>query len=915
MRSFRLGCLLATSVTFIACTSPQLQGEIPLDAGIDGGDAGTDGAVDTCAYPGVPFDVGSTTGHPAPLEATAGQARAGRITAAQLPRTPSGLGTWEDGDFVLANAKVAMVIEDAGDSDLYDPWGGKPVGFAHVRNGQLVDPSDFGEMLMFAFGPSSVVTEHVGVVADGSDGGPAIVRAEGRISPIPFVFGLVRVFWNSQTYRNDVTRFAVDYVLEPDAEHVDVYLHGRHADPDNPLWSGGTEGHGFMFSDRLLAFQPNGNGFNSDLYAAAEHSWLAFVDDRGVGYAFETPGETMKPLPSASGFVGTYSPGPEFPPCGQPEGQGYLSSRIHIGGPDADALLDAVARSHGDATRTITGHVAAAGGGGRDHVRVHVVEAADHSRYVTRTWTDANGDFTVHVPAALDVDVYAFLQGEALLGPDNVPAADTTSSLTAPAAATVHVDAAVDGMGQPIPYKLQVLPADATTTVPTPLYGNWGEELPTSGRLHVEYVLAGDSLDLVLPAGTWKLVASRGFRYELSEQVVTVSGGDSVTFSPQLVRSIDTPGVFCADFHIHTRLSNDSPDDPVMKLRSGLAEDLDLPVRSDHEAIRDWDDILTAPRSAGGLDSAGFAVAPTSVEMTTMEAYGHFGVIPAFEDPTLPNGGTPLWQTYPTAANLDAPFANLTPAELFASVHARPDSPALIVNHPIGGKNYFSYAAYDEVTGIAGRPDRWSEDFDGIEVFNDSDWLANRSSRVRAWLSFLDRGVHVVAVGSSDTHNVSGSPMGYARTCMDFNPVSITSLPQQATDRRAFAYHIRDALLASRAAVNGGVFVEASVAGVGPGGTATGLGTDDFVHLRVRAPSWMDVDVIEIVVDGQTLGTLDVAADCTQNGVVRCELDYPIPVGTANSYVVVAAYGNATMEPVMRGRIPFGMTNAIFLER
>ena len=51
--------------------------------------------------------------------------------------------------------------------------------------------------------------------------------------------------------------------------------------------------------------------------------------------------------------------------------------------------------------------------------------------------------------------------------------------------------------------------------------------------------------------------------------------------------------------------------------------------------------------------------------------------------------------------------------------------------------------------------------------------------------------------------------------------------------------------------------------------------------------------------DGQTLATLDVAADCTQNGVVRCDVNYPIPVGAANSYVVVAAYGNTTMEPVM----------------
>ena len=72
---------------------------------------------------------------------------------------------------------------------------------------------------------------------------------------------------------------------------------------------------------------------------------------------------------------------------------------------------------------------------------------------------------------------------------------------------------------------------------------------------------------------------------------------------------------------------------------------------------------------------------------------------------------------------------------------------------------------------------------------------------------------------------------------------------------------------------------------------------------------------VVVVVDGAVASTIDVANDCTQNGVVRCDQDFPISVGATNSYVVVAAYGNTTMEPLMRGRIPFGVTNPIYLER
>jgi len=162
---------------------------------------------------------------------------------------------------------------------------------------------------------------------------------------------------------------------------------------------------------------------------------------------------------------------------------------------------------------------------------------------------------------------------------------------------------------------------------------------------------------------------------------------------------------------------------------------------------------------------------------------------------------------------------------------------------------------------------------------------------------------------------VMGSPMGYDRTCIDFNPDGITSLPQAPAARHDFGYLLRDATQEGRSSVNGGVFVDATVNGVGPGGTATALGTSTSVHVRVRAISTIDVDNIDLVVDGQTVATIDVASDCTQNGVVRCDQDFPITVGTSNSYVIVAAYGNTTMEPLMRGRIPFGVTNPIYLER
>lgn len=910
MKSAWVRLTILASVTFVTACHDKSRSH---------SDGGTDAGIPACANPGVPFDVGSPNGHADPLNAPAGQARAGRIQAAQLPPTPSGLGTWEGGDFVLANDRVAMVIEDADDSDLYDPWGGKPVGLAHVRNGQLVDPSDFGEILIFAFGPSTVVTEHVGVVNDGSNGQAAVVRAEGRIEAIPFVLGLIGVYWVGNTFRDVATRFAIDYVLEPNSEHVDIVLRARHARSDDVLFSDGPEAHGFMYSDRLRAFQQDGEGFSTDVIA--DRDWMAFVDERGVGYAFEVPGVVMQPLPSASGFMGARNEGHIYPPCDQIDNDTHIWGRVHIGGPDADALLDVLARSRGDATRAISGHVATSSGGDAADVQVHVVRASDHSKYVTRARTDANGDFTVHVPATMDVDVYAYVLGTTRVGPVNVPVASSTAMLALPQPAILHVTAAVDdATSEPIPYKLQIIPSGAST-IPGPLYSNWGVDLPTSGRLVVEYAVAGKSFDLEIPPGDWKVVASRGFRYEIDELTFNATAGNTTNFAPRLERSVDTPNTFCADFHIHSRRSNDSADETEYKLRSAISEDLDIPVRSEHEYAQEWDSLLRNPVAQGGLNSGAFAIGVTSVELTTMEYYGHFGVVPVEDDPTLPNGGTPRWQDFAMSDDYNRALHTLSPTELFARVHARQESPFLIVNHPMGGGNYFGWTEYDGVTGTVGRPERWSDDFDGIEVFNSADWLGARNGTVRAWLSFLDRGVHMVAVGSSDSHSSSGSPVGYDRTCLDFGPAGVTSIPQGLAAREAFGTTLRDVLFDGHAVVNGGVFVDASVtppAGpvARPGDTASGLGSSANVHITVRAASWVDVDQIEIVVDGRTFDTIDIAMDCTQNGVIRCDLPaYPVPVAAANGYVVVAAYGNATMEPVMRGRIPFGATNAIYLER
>ena len=84
-------------------------------------------AAPSCKPPAL-FEPGDPSGHPDPLNPPTGQARAGKLSLAQLPTKRTGLELWADGDFVLANDKVAALIERARPSERYDPWGGKFVG-------------------------------------------------------------------------------------------------------------------------------------------------------------------------------------------------------------------------------------------------------------------------------------------------------------------------------------------------------------------------------------------------------------------------------------------------------------------------------------------------------------------------------------------------------------------------------------------------------------------------------------------------------------------------------------------------------------------------------------------------------------------------------------------------------------------
>jgi len=126
---------------------------------------------------------------------------------------------------------------------------------------------------------------------------------------------------------------------------------------------------------------------------------------------------------------------------------------------------------------------------------------------------------------------------------------------------------------------------------------------------------------------------------------------------------------------------------------------------------------------------------------------------------------------------------------------------------------------------------------------------------------------------------------------------------------------VRDQLAAGHATVSGGIYLTAQLGSAVPGDTTTGAGSPQQVDVTVQAATWVDVTSLEVIVDGQTVDTIPIMpadADPT-NAVVRFHKQLPVQVRATGGFVVIAAYGTKALDPVHPGKIPFGVTEPIFV--
>lgn len=813
------------------------------------------------------IDAVISDGHADPTGAkAAGQARAGRIKDASMIVQPvDARQRARVGDFMIANDKIAAIIEDKGLSDGYARFGGELLVIDRVGpDGKMLGQSRYGETLA-GYAGQMIDPESVGVLADGSDGKEAVIRVVGTLKIVPFLAAFASALHTTGW------RAAMDFALAPGAEVL--HVRGTLLNPteeDRTLIGLDTSMHGFFHSSRGRLFTPE-KGFGDPENAA----WAAFEassDETTFAWRADAP---LKFTLNISGFQWFNGPSLDVPACTV---KTFPFADVIVGGPGIDGLREAIRRTDAlPAWRAVSGSVKDGFGAPVAGATVSV-QAADGS-LLTHTTSDAQGAFVVHAPPE-NVAITAYAAGYPAGAPAMIGPNDSTAPLALEKHGTITVHATELGSARKVPVRVQVVP-DMAVAPPAPVLGIRDE---ANGRIHQAFALSGD-ITLPVPPGSHRVIVTHGYEWEAFDQKVTVAAGMDTAVSVTLAHSVDTTNFMCADFHIHSFYSADSNDPVVYKVSGAVADGLDIPVSSEHEWVVDFGPIVKQ------LGMEDWAFGMPSEELTTF-AWGHFGVVPLQPKPDLVNNGAVEW-------------IGKQPPEMFSNVAALAEKPVLVINHPSGSGAlgaYFTAAEYDRATN-KGKDPLWSDQFEAIECMNDSDFEANRTKVIADWFAMLNAGKLRTCVGNSDSHHLRDSPVGYPRTCFDFGHDDPKKLSPEI---------VRDALRSGRSVVSGGLYMTVKGPnGEGPGDKlAAGTGSVPFV-ITAAAPSWLDVaGNVEVIVDGQTIAMQPLAPDVVANGkhwTATVNVDR-----TAKKWVVFHVKGKGDLSPLHPGRNAFAMSNPIF---
>lgn len=480
---------------------------------------------------------------------------------------------------------------------------------------------------------------------------------------------------------------------------------------------------------------------------------------------------------------------------------------------------------------------------------------------LTSVIAGADGAFTAQVPSrpGLAFEVWSFGR---VVARGLVPSDGVIGDVVVSAPATLQV--AVTDQGGPISALAVLVPADdATRAATTGTYHGRFEPCapwlgpPTGASPACDRALidaAGSELEV--PAGHYIVIATAGPAHTLAKQEVTLVGGE-ITAIDLTLASLDVApaGWLGADLHVHGRASFDSglPDDD--RVRSFVAQGVDVIAATDHDYVTDYAATVASlgvgDRIAvlGGLETTQLIPWLDVPGEDVPRVIGHFNFWPITPSPASPRGGAP-WDE------------RIEPGELFDRMAPLVGDGGLMqINHPWDeptfGRDlgYLRAIKFDPRAPIPATDDGTANgalvrapagghrnlDWNAFEVQNGAG--ADEYLKARGlWFALLSQGYVVAGTGNSDSHGLRDNQLGWARNWVDAG-TSVVGF-----DRDRFDAAVRDGRLVAGSGVVIAVTIgPASGARRGLGFTPVVPASGDVVDIEVRAAPWIPVDEVRVV--------------------------------------------------------------------
>ncbi len=825
-----------------------------------------------------------------------GQVRAGRIELeSELLQGPEAHG-WL-GDYKLYNDRVAFVVQALDAPRGWAPYGGT------LLDADVVDPlpgddpdlarEEFQE-LFAAFDLQTLRPTAIEVVADGADGAPAVVRVTGVDQGIPLIDAAT-----AGALAPKGLQVTLDYALAPDSDHLTLVTELR-VRGSSPLQV--SAGDIVLNGDRTLDFMPGAGLLADGQVPSGEQPYFAGTSPAGCNLYAGADGAPIRPRFSIENVTPLEVVAGLAPPARGDAPPLRAERWLFVGRGGLDDCLRRHRRALGaEAEAGLAAGRVTAGGAPEAGA---LVLAHDQARpeglaAVDLTYAGADGAFELELPAgSYRLEIRAPGREAHWSAPFEVTAGQShqlQADLPPPAVVAFRC-AGRDREGLPT----GPLPCKAT------FQPGLDAAMGAAARTELITFSATGEGEVVVPPGPWTVSLSRGWEYSLHRESVSPAAGDRVEVQAELTRQVDTTGYIAADLHNHSARSADSDYELGDKLGSNVAEGVELLVATDHDCQNDLSPWAARLERATGADLGRWLRIVVGNEVSPL--YGHFTTFPL---PTHPTGWI-YWQIPWVEHDAEGAFLRVREfPELWELARAQG---AEIVNvaHPLRDSGWFTHLGFEPPAVMPAFEEipagRWGTGFDTMELLNSSNVTDMLGSVLTLWSELNNRALFRTAVGVSDSHGRT-SEAGFGRT-----------LVQSSSDDPA-AIELSEIwanLRAGKALVGAGILVILRVDGHTEG-ELVAAGAQVTASLRVEAADWVPVERVDLLRNGAVVATFPLAAPGVvdpAHPAVRLQEEVQVDLaGDAWLAAVARAAEGATLDPVMRGDRPAGLTNAIRLDR